>query len=241
MALISLLGLFLGAYLTLYKFGVIGTLACGVSSCEKVQTSRWSVFLGLPVATWGLGLLRADARAGDRGHAGAVRRFARTVAGDGGARRLGRAVHRRGSTISRRSSSTRGANGVSVRPAMVLVLFVLAALDYREAIGERRLKTSICGRKRETSAEKRVALRLSGLASRGTSVAYARLIVRCCRLRALASVVQPKLRADPRRLRPPAFSSRARLRYGTRSWPSTTSVRVATVLASGSGIAISRM
>ena len=55
MALISLLGLFLGAYLTLYKFGFIGTLVCGVSSCEQVQTSRWSVFLGLPVATWGLG------------------------------------------------------------------------------------------------------------------------------------------------------------------------------------------
>ena len=55
MALISLLGLFLGAYLTLYKFGFIGALACNVSSCERVQTSRWSVFLGLPVATWGLG------------------------------------------------------------------------------------------------------------------------------------------------------------------------------------------
>jgi uncharacterized membrane protein len=55
MALVSLLGLFLGAYLTLYKFGFIGSLACGVSSCEQVQTSRWSVFLGLPVATWGLG------------------------------------------------------------------------------------------------------------------------------------------------------------------------------------------
>jgi uncharacterized membrane protein len=55
MALISLLGLFLGAYLTLYKFGFIGTLVCGVSSCEQVQTSRWSVFLGIPVATWGLG------------------------------------------------------------------------------------------------------------------------------------------------------------------------------------------
>jgi uncharacterized membrane protein len=55
MALISLAGLFLGAYLTLYKFGVIGELACNVGSCEKVQTSRWSVFLGLPVATWGIG------------------------------------------------------------------------------------------------------------------------------------------------------------------------------------------
>ncbi len=55
MALISLAGLFLGAYLTLYKFGVIGKLACNVGSCEKVQTSRWSMFLGLPVATWGIG------------------------------------------------------------------------------------------------------------------------------------------------------------------------------------------
>ena len=55
MAVISLAGLFLGAYLTLYKFGLIGTLACNVGSCEQVQTSRWSVFLGLPVATWGLG------------------------------------------------------------------------------------------------------------------------------------------------------------------------------------------
>ena len=55
MALISLAGLFLGAYLTMYKFGVIGTLACNVGSCEQVQTSRWSMFLGLPVATWGIG------------------------------------------------------------------------------------------------------------------------------------------------------------------------------------------
>lgn len=55
MALISLAGLFLGAYLTLYHYGFIGTLACGVSSCETVQTSRWSMFLGIPVATWGAG------------------------------------------------------------------------------------------------------------------------------------------------------------------------------------------
>jgi len=55
MALISLLGLFLGAYLTLYKFGYVGSLVCNVSSCEQVQTSRWSMFIGLPVATWGLG------------------------------------------------------------------------------------------------------------------------------------------------------------------------------------------
>jgi uncharacterized membrane protein len=55
MALISLAGLFLGVYLTLYHYGIIGSLACGISSCETVQTSRWSMFLGLPVATWGAG------------------------------------------------------------------------------------------------------------------------------------------------------------------------------------------
>jgi len=55
MALISLAGIFVGVYLTLYKFGVIGTLVCNVGSCEKVQSSRYSVFLGLPVATWGIG------------------------------------------------------------------------------------------------------------------------------------------------------------------------------------------
>ena len=55
MALISLLGLILGVYLSLYKFGYIGTLSCSVGSCETVQTSRWSVLLGLPVATWGVG------------------------------------------------------------------------------------------------------------------------------------------------------------------------------------------
>lgn len=55
MALVSLLGLLLGVYLTLYHYGIVGTLACGVSSCETVQTSKWSMFLGLPVATWGAG------------------------------------------------------------------------------------------------------------------------------------------------------------------------------------------
>lgn len=55
MALLALGGLAIGAYLTLYKLGYVGALTCSVGSCEKVQTSRWSEFLGLPVATWGLG------------------------------------------------------------------------------------------------------------------------------------------------------------------------------------------
>jgi uncharacterized membrane protein len=54
-ALVALAGLFVAAYLTLYKLGVIGTLSCSVGSCETVQLSRWATLLGLPVAVWGLG------------------------------------------------------------------------------------------------------------------------------------------------------------------------------------------
>jgi uncharacterized membrane protein len=53
-ALTSLLGLFVSAYLYLYKIGRIGTLACGSGDCETVQTSPWSRFLGVDVALIGL-------------------------------------------------------------------------------------------------------------------------------------------------------------------------------------------
>jgi uncharacterized membrane protein len=53
-ALVSLAGVFVALYLTLYKLGYIGTLVCAVGSCETVQTSRWASLLGLPVATWGV-------------------------------------------------------------------------------------------------------------------------------------------------------------------------------------------
>ena len=55
MAVVSLLGIFVSLYLTLYKLGKIGTLACGTGGCETVQLSRWGDFLGLPVAAWGAG------------------------------------------------------------------------------------------------------------------------------------------------------------------------------------------
>ncbi|HET7550310.1 MAG TPA: vitamin K epoxide reductase family protein [Gemmatimonadaceae bacterium] len=54
-ALLALVGAFVALYLTLYKIGVIGVLACNIGSCETVNTSRWATFLGLPVAAWGLG------------------------------------------------------------------------------------------------------------------------------------------------------------------------------------------
>jgi uncharacterized membrane protein len=63
-ALVSLLGLFVSAYLYLYKIGRIGTLACGTGGCETVQASVWSRFAGVEVALIGVvgyGLLLAMA------------------------------------------------------------------------------------------------------------------------------------------------------------------------------------
>jgi uncharacterized membrane protein len=53
-ALVALAGVFVALYLTLYKLGYIGTLACAVGSCETVQTSKWAIFLGFPVGGWGV-------------------------------------------------------------------------------------------------------------------------------------------------------------------------------------------
>ena len=54
-ALLALLGLLVAGYLALYKFGLLGTIQCTIGGCEKVQTSQWATFLGLPVAAWGVG------------------------------------------------------------------------------------------------------------------------------------------------------------------------------------------
>ena len=53
-ALLSLIGLFISAYLYLYKIGKIGTLACGTGGCETVQLSPWSRFAGVDVSLIGL-------------------------------------------------------------------------------------------------------------------------------------------------------------------------------------------
>lgn len=53
-ALLSLTGLFLSAYLYLYKIGRIGTLACGAGGCETVQQSSWSRFAGIEVSLIGV-------------------------------------------------------------------------------------------------------------------------------------------------------------------------------------------
>jgi uncharacterized membrane protein len=53
-ALMSLVGVFVSAYLYLYKIGRIGTLACGAGGCETVQASAWSRFAGVEVALIGV-------------------------------------------------------------------------------------------------------------------------------------------------------------------------------------------
>ena len=54
-AALALAGIFVALYLLLYKMGVIGNLSCSIGSCETVNLSRWSVFIGAPVAAWGVG------------------------------------------------------------------------------------------------------------------------------------------------------------------------------------------
>lgn len=54
-ATLALAGIFVALYLFLYKIGVVGNLNCSIGSCETVNLSRWSIFLGAPVAAWGVG------------------------------------------------------------------------------------------------------------------------------------------------------------------------------------------
>jgi uncharacterized membrane protein len=58
-ALLSVVGLLVSAYLTLYHFGAMGELQCAVGSCAKVQSSRYAYLLGQPVALWGVGAYAA--------------------------------------------------------------------------------------------------------------------------------------------------------------------------------------
>ena len=54
-ALLALVGCFVALYLWLHALGYGGAIKCGGSGgCEVVQTSQWAVFLGLPVAFYGV-------------------------------------------------------------------------------------------------------------------------------------------------------------------------------------------
>lgn len=48
-ALFALVGLLISTYMSLYKLGAFGVIACGTGDCERVQNSPWAVFLGIPV------------------------------------------------------------------------------------------------------------------------------------------------------------------------------------------------
>lgn len=54
-AILSLLGLAVSIYLLTVHLGMWSAVCLGVGDCEAVNTSRFSEFLGLPVALWGMG------------------------------------------------------------------------------------------------------------------------------------------------------------------------------------------
>ncbi len=53
-ATLALAGFFVALYLSLWKLGVVGSLACGTGGCEYVQTSPYAVVFGIPVAFYGV-------------------------------------------------------------------------------------------------------------------------------------------------------------------------------------------
>jgi uncharacterized membrane protein len=55
MAVLSALGIAVSCYLLTVHWGWWSAVCLGVGDCEAVNTSRFSEFLGLPVALWGIG------------------------------------------------------------------------------------------------------------------------------------------------------------------------------------------
>ncbi len=53
-ALLSLIGVFIAFYLMAYSLGWMGSLVCGISSCETVQQSSYAKIGPVPVAAIGL-------------------------------------------------------------------------------------------------------------------------------------------------------------------------------------------
>jgi uncharacterized membrane protein len=54
LAVLALVGVLIAAYMSAYKFGLIGSLMCGSGGCNTVQNSPWAVFAGIPVPVIGL-------------------------------------------------------------------------------------------------------------------------------------------------------------------------------------------
>lgn len=53
-ALLSLIGALVAAYLVAHSFGLTGPLVCGIGECETVQSSRWAKVGPVPVSLIGL-------------------------------------------------------------------------------------------------------------------------------------------------------------------------------------------
>lgn len=53
-AVLALVGWFVALYLALHALGIGGELKCGTGGCDTVQTSRWAVLFGIPVAFYGV-------------------------------------------------------------------------------------------------------------------------------------------------------------------------------------------
>jgi uncharacterized membrane protein len=54
-AVLSIVGIAVSCYLLTVHWGWWSAVCLGVGDCEAVNTSRFSEFLGLPVALWGIG------------------------------------------------------------------------------------------------------------------------------------------------------------------------------------------
>ena len=130
-AALALAGIFLALYLLLYKLGMIGALTCNVGSCETFNTSKWARFLGIPVAGWGVAWYMAT--------------FAMAVASI-----QGRFADSPGISLALLVMTTTGlifsayltwlelfvihaiCQWCVVSAVLVLVMFILTVLDYRE-------------------------------------------------------------------------------------------------------------
>ncbi|MEP7067247.1 MAG: vitamin K epoxide reductase family protein [Gemmatimonadota bacterium] len=86
LALLAVVGICIALYLTLYKIGVIGVLSCSIGSCETVNTSKWAVLFGIPIAAWGVAayvalLLLAMVGSGEREESVPIARMLVALAG----------------------------------------------------------------------------------------------------------------------------------------------------------------
>lgn len=53
-AVLSLVGLLISLYMLAYALGLMGTIACGLGDCERVQSSPYSHVGPVPVAAFGV-------------------------------------------------------------------------------------------------------------------------------------------------------------------------------------------